>query len=224
MSVHEGHRARMKKRFLENGAAGFEDHNLLELLLFYAQPRQSTNETAHLLLDTFGGLDRVFNASPEELMTVKGVKENAAGLICLVREICMRKRLAKEAPGLILSSVDAMVDYLVPRFMNCREEIVLLVCLDAKMKLLDCRQIGSGGLTSAHFSVRKIAQTALMHNAKYVVLSHNHTSGIALPSDADKRVTLQVRDTLAMMDIVLADHIIVAGEDFVSLSDDRFLA
>ena len=221
--MHEGHRSRMKKRFLENGLEGFDDHNVLELLLFYAQPRQDTNATAHRLMNAFGSLDGVFEAPPEALMSVKGVGENAATLIRLVPEAARRYRIAKEAPGDILSSAAAAGRFLIPFFLNCTEETVYLVCLDAKLKVIDCRLLSTGGTTSASVSIRQIVSTALLQNATSAILAHNHTSGIALPSPEDERVTLQVRDALAMVGVTLADHIIVAGEDFVSLADDGLL-
>lgn len=223
MSEHEGHRQRMKQRFLRHGLENFDDHNILELLLFYALPRQDTNLIAHRLMDTFGTLDGVFSASPEELMTVGGVKENAAVLIRLVGEAGRRYLIAREETGSILSSVEKSGAYLIPRFMHCRNETVYLVCLDAKYQVLDCCMICEGGLTSARLDLRQIVQTALMKNARYAILAHNHTSGIALPSPEDRAATLKVRDALAVVEVDLVDHIIVAGTDFVSLADDGLL-
>ena len=220
MSVHEGHRERLRQRFLQVGLQGFEDHTALELLLFYAQPRRDVNETAHLLLNSFGSLERVFSATPEELMTVKGVRKNTAVLLRLVSELAQRSLLAEQAPRAVLDSPEAVGRYLLPRFMNCRSETVLLLCLDATLRAVDCRAVGSGDLTSAHLSVRQIVQQALLHDARYAVLAHNHPGGYALPSEEDKAATLRVRDALRQVEVELVDHIIVAGDDFVSLADD----
>ncbi len=223
MGEHDGHRARLKKRFLRCGLDGFEDHNVLELLLFYAQPRQDTNVIAHRLMETFGTLDAVFDAAPEELMRVKGVGEGAAVLLRLVPAAARRYRMAREEAGSILINSDAAGRYLIPRFLDSREERVYLVCLDAKLKVLDCRQISSGGTTSAHIDMRRVVQTALNQNASAAILAHNHTSGIALPSPEDITATQNVREALSFIGVSLIDHIIVAGEDFVSLSDDGVL-
>ncbi len=223
MADHSGHRKRMRERFLRHGLDNFKDHEILELLLFYAQPRMDMNETAHALLETFGSLDAVFEATPEALMTVPGIGESAAALIRLIPAAARRYRMAKEERGVILATSEEAGRYLIPRFMNCREETVYLVCLDAKLKVLDCRQVGSGSTVSVPFRLRKIVEVALMHNATAVILAHNHTSGIALPSKEDEITTLRVRDVLAEVGVVLYDHIIVAGEDFVSLSDDGLL-
>lgn len=223
MGAHDGHRKRMKDRFLREGLGGFDDHNVLELLLFYALPRKDTNLIAHRLMETFGSLDAVFEAPPEALVQVAGMGENAATLLHLVPEAARRYLIAKEARGDVLASAEEAGRYLIPRFINCREETVYLICLDAKLKVLDCRRIGAGGPTAAPISIRQIVETALMKNATAVILAHNHTSGIALPSPEDKAATLQVRDALALVGITLADHIVVAGEDFVSMADDGLL-
>ena len=222
MAGHEGHRDRMKKRFLRFGLDAFDDHNVLELLLFYAQPRQDTNETAHLLMESFGSLERVFSASPEELMAVKGVKENAACLIRLVKEIGRRCAMEESVPGVVLSDASSAGRFFLPRFMNCRNETVQAAFLNAGLKVLDCRQVGEGGLTSTGFSTRRIAQLAMSLDAQYVILAHNHTSDIALPSPEDRAATRYLRDALKMVDVELLDHIVVAGDDFVSLRDDGF--
>ena len=223
MGEHDGHRQRMRQRFIKHGLDSFEDHNILELLLFYAQPRRDTNGLAHRLMDAFGSLAGVFEATPEELMTVEGMGESAAALISLVPAAAKRYLMSREETGRILNTVEDVGRYLVPRFMSCRTEVVYLLCLDAKLMVLDCAMVGSGGITSARLDVRHIVQTALMRNAKYAVLAHNHVSGIALPSREDREATDLVRRALAIVDVELIDHIIVAGDDFVSLADDGYL-
>ncbi len=223
MGQHEGHRMRMKRRFLRHGLENFDDHNVLELLLFFAIPRQDTNLLAHRLMETFGSLDGVFEAEPEALMAVEGIGENAAALIRLVPEAARRYLVVKSEAGHILNDSEATGHYFLPRFINCRNETVYLACLDAKMEVLDCREIGSGSVNSAHIDVRSIVQTALRKNASAVILAHNHTSGIALPSREDEMATLQLQKALELVGVSLVDHIIVAGDDFVSLADNGLL-
>lgn len=220
----EGHRDRMRRRFLRHGLDNFDDHNVLELLLFFAIPRRDTNALAHRLIDRFGSLSGVFEADPQALMTVEGVGEKTAALLHLVPEAARRYLMDKTEPGIILTTSDAVGKYFLPRFMNCRDERVYMACLDAKLKVIHCREIGVAGSTvSARFDVRTVVQTALLQNASAVVLAHNHTSGIALPSVEDEEATRQVRQALAMVGISLIDHIIVAGDDFVSLADNGLL-
>lgn len=222
MNEHSGHRKRMRERFLSHGLDNFDDHNVLELLLFYALPRQDTNALAHRLMERFGSLDAVLDATVEELTAVEGMGPSAAALLKLVLGVGRRYQICKNEPGKILSSTVAVGQYLVPRFLGQRDETVLLLCLDAKMKLLCCREVGQGDVSCARLNLRRVMETALGQNAAAVILAHNHISGIALPSPEDLNTTAQVYQLLRQVNVVLQDHIIVAGDDFISLKDDGF--
>ena len=222
--MHEGHRARVKKRFLEEGLDHFSDIQALELLLFYAIPRADTNPIAHRLLDHFGSLSQVLEANPEELKKISGVGENGALLLNLIPQMgrfYMTDRAS--APG-VLTTLEQCAQYLMPRFFGRKLETVFLLCLDAKCKVLCCREVGEGGTNSAGISIRRVVETALGVNASSVVLAHNHPSGVALPSPEDIQTTRRVAMALQAVEIVLVDHIIVADDDYVSIaqSDERF--
>ena len=222
MNEHSGHRRRMRERFLSHGLDNFDDHNVLELLLFYALPRQDTNRLAHRLMEHFGSLDAVLDATVEELTAVEGVGPGAAVLLKLVPDVGRRYQIRKNEPGRILSDTEAVGRYLVPRFLGQRDEVALLVCLDAKLKVLCCREVGRGDVSSARLNLRRVVETALGQNAAAVILAHNHVSGIALPSSEDLNTTTQVYQLLRQVNVILQDHIIVAGDDFISLRDDGF--
>ena len=222
--MHEGHRARVKKRFLEEGLDHFSDIQALELLLFYAIPRADTNPIAHRLLEHFGSLSQVLEANPEELKKISGVGENGALLLNLIPQMgrfYMTDRAS--APG-VLTTLEQCAQYLMPRFFGRKLETVFLLCLDAKCKVLCCREVGEGGTNSAGISIRRVVETALGVNASSVVLAHNHPSGVALPSPEDIQTTRRVAMALQAVEIVLVDHIIVADDDYVSIaqSDERF--
>ena len=222
--MHEGHRARVKKRFLEEGLDHFSDIQALELLLFYAIPRADTNPIAHRLLEHFGSLSQVLEANPEELKKISGVGENGALLLNLIPQMgrfYMTDRAS--APG-VLTTLEQCAQYLMPRFFGRKLETVFLLCLDAKCKVLCCREVGEGGTNSTGISIRRVVETALGVNATSVVLAHNHPSGVALPSPEDIQTTRRVAMALQAVEIVLVDHIIVADDDYVSIaqSDERF--
>lgn len=224
MSMHDGHRERMKKRFLSEGLDNFTDVQVLELLLFYAIPQRDTNPIAHELIDRFGSLSQVFSASVEELQKVNGIKQNAATLIQLVPEVVRFIGVDEIMNTKILPTIESCGEYL-KRFLSHRKnETVFLLCLDSKCKVLCCKEIGEGSVNSASISIRKIVETALSVNASSVVLAHNHPSGIALPSAEDVQTSMRAARALGMVDIALADHIIVADDDYVSLvqSGHRF--
>jgi len=171
MEEHDGHRERMRARFLKYGLDNFDDHNVLELLLFYALPRVDTNAIAHRLLERFGSLDGVFDAAEADLAGVPGMGPQAAALIRLVPAIACRYLTAKAEPGDILADSRAAGKYLIPRFVGKRNETVLLVCLDAKLKALGCTDMGSGGANCVQLNIRRVVQTALAQNASAVILA-----------------------------------------------------
>ena len=218
MSMHDGHRDRMKKRFLEEGLDHFTEVQVLELLLFFCIPRKDTNPVAHELLDRFGNLAQVMDASVEDLAKVPGMGGNAALFLRLVTEAGRYYQVNKATQTRVLPTMESCAEYLVSHFYGRTLETVFLLCLDAKCKVLCCKEVGEGGVNSTGISVRKIVETALGVHASTVVLAHNHPSGVAIPSAEDVQTTKRIAMALDAVDVVLADHIIVADGDYVSLA------
>ena len=216
-SLHGGHRDRMKKRFLHQGLDGFTDIQALELLLFYSIPRQDTNTIAHRLLQHFGSLSQVLEAPAEELMQVGGIKEHSAVLLNLINQMGRFYLVDKAQRERVLPTIEDCARYLQPYFYGRMRETVFLLCLDAKCKALCCKEVGEGSINSAGISVRRIVETALREGATTVVLAHNHPSGIAIPSPEDIQTTRRVAAALQSVEIHLADHIVVADDDYVSM-------
>ncbi|MBE6886979.1 MAG: DNA repair protein RadC [Ruminococcaceae bacterium] len=219
MNLHEGHRQRLKDRFLKSGLADFEDHNVLELLLFFSVPRSDTNEIGHRLLKKFGSLSNVFEAPIDELCKVEGIGIHSATLIKLIPELCNIYHVDKTENITVVNSTNIAGRYFVPRFMGKTVEEVHIMLLDDKKKVIKCEMISKGTVNASAVSVRKIAAEALNNNATGVVLAHNHPGGIALPSGNDIIVTKRIYKALKLMDIQLCDHIVVADGDFVSMLD-----
>lgn len=215
--IHKGHRLRLKNRFLEQGLDGFTDVQVLELLLFYAVPQKDTNGLAHTLINTFGSLSQVLEANVEDLKKVPGISDHSATLLSLVTQLARYYQVDCAGRTKQLTTLDACGEYLVPRFFGRGQETVFLLCLDAKCKVLDCREVGEGSVNCASISIRKIVETALKLNATTVVLAHNHPSGIALPSDEDVQTTRRIFAALEAVDVYLADHFVVADGDYVSM-------
>lgn len=221
MSIHAGHRQRLKERFLKEGLDNFEEHQVLELLLFYGIPQRDTNEIAHELIRKFGSLSKVLEATPEELAEVKYVGDNVTTLFRLITEVARYYQVNCAMREEILPTIDACGRYLVPFFHGRQNETVFLLCLDAKCKVLACEKVGEGGVNSAGIPVRKIVEMALKANATSVILAHNHPSGLAIPSGEDIQTTRRVALALDAVEIGLVDHIIVADSDWVSLSQSE---
>lgn len=218
-SIHSGHRQRAKEEFLARGLAGLADHRVLELVLFYAIPQGDVNPLAHRLAERFGSLSGVLNAPYEELVSVKGVGPNTAALIKLIPAVSARYLEQCGQFGGELVSPWQFQELLMPLFLGARNEMVYLVCMDGKNKLLTCRKLGEGITDSVTITGRKVLEVALAANASKVVLAHNHVSGIAMYSAADVTTTREVARLLAQVSIELVDHFVVANDDMVSMRE-----
>ncbi len=223
MAVHDGHRSRRKEQFRTHGLDAFADHEVLELLLYYAVPRADTNPIAHRLMDRFGTLDAVFSASADELQEVEGIGEHAATLLALIAPLCRRVRTAPQRGARSLASAERAGAYFTDLFFGVKHEELYEACLDGKGKLLACYRIAEGGVSAVNLNLRRIVENAIHAHASAVILAHNHPSGVALPSPDDNTTTLMVYDALRTVEIALIDHIIVADGDFVSLRDNGLL-
>ena len=221
MSIHNGHRQRLKERFVKEGLDNFQQNQVLELLLLYCIPRRDTNEIAHNLLERFGSLSGVVEATVDELKKVPGMGENAAVFLSLLNAFSRYYQVNRVSDAVFLSTVEQCAQYLIPMFAGRRNETVFLLCLDAKCKVICCREVGEGGVNSAAVPIRRIVEMALKVGACTAVLAHNHPSGVAIPSEDDIHTTRQLEQALRAVDIILLDHIIVADNDWISLYDSR---
>ena len=224
MGIHDGHREKMRQRFMTGGLDAFADHEILELLLYYAIPRRDTNTIAHALMERYGSLPAVLAAPMEDLKRTEGIGESAAVLLHLVPQVCRRARLAQVGEDQVLNSSERAGAYLLECFDGESREVIYQLCLDRKGKLLACKRLGEGSVASADLDVRRLVENAILTGASAVILAHNHPSGVALPSDGDYTATMRVRAALNAIGIELADHIIVADGDFVSMADSGYLS
>lgn len=221
---HSGHRQRMKERFLKDGNFdSFSDVNILEMLLFYAIPMKDTNPIAHALLDKFGSLDCVFNASYDSILSVPGVTPNAASLISMVPSLTkVYFDCATSQTDSITSSAQAS-QYLIPKFIGLTHETLYLIALNKRGKILKFALISSGNASSTDSDIRKIVSILLDCKATAAIISHNHPNGLCVPSKNDHSVTYEISRVLSSVDIRLVDHIIISGKEYFSLaSNSRF--
>ena len=216
---HDGHRQRMKNRFLSNGLEGFSGHEVLELLLYYALPYKDTNGLGHQLEDDFGGLLNVLDADYADLIKVPGVTPHVATLIHLCGCLCQRYQREQTSQIRQLYSTEQLCRYVAPWFAGEREESVVLISLDNKYKLLNATRVFRGSVNSAEMNVRLAVQQALRDNATKVVLAHNHPGGFAIPSRTDAETTAHFAQALSLVDVRLIDHVVVADGECVSMAE-----
>lgn len=219
---HAGHRTKLKKRFLNEGLDHFEDHNVLELILFYAIPRRDTNEIAHALLKRFGTFSRVLEASVEELCEVEGVGEYAAVFLKTYPQVAKRYFKSRFRPAKKLPRYQDMGQDLVLHFAGQENEQLLAIFYNNSLSYSGEEVIHTGNVNSISFSFRKICDAAVHHNASYVVLAHNHPHGRPIASGEDLDTTSRLKKFLLEMNVVLVDHFIVAEGHYSSMLGDDY--
>ncbi len=217
-NIHAGHRDRIKRRFLEEGAESLDDYTLLELLLFFGIPFKDTRESALALIDRFGSAAGVFDASIEELVDVRGIGENAAILIKLIPSLCRRYIDEKtNISGECYDNIEKLGRYLVGRYTFETSEKVLLLCLDNSYRLIYEHVVCNGSVNSARVSGEELCAVAREAGASAVVLSHNHPRGIAVPSSDDIDTTSSLMSMFESIGIPMLEHIIVAGDEYTPI-------
>ncbi len=216
---HKNHRQRVRETIRKTGIEGMQDHNLLEFLLFYSVPRKDTNELAHRLISAFGSLNRVFDASYEQLLEIEGMGESSALLISSIPSICRRYAEGAVSGKVNLSEPEDAKEYAIKKYYgNNKTEIFYMLCLDATGNLINCCKLGEGASDSVVFEKRAVLENAFRNNADKVIFIHNHPNGVAAPSRNDLSMTTELSSMLRSIGIRLADHIIVADSSAISLS------
>ncbi len=219
MGIHDGHREKMRRRFLETGLEGFADHEALELLLYYAIPRRG-HQPHRPRPDGAVRLPLRRAERPGGGSGEGGGHRGERGHPAVPGLPLSRKaRIADASQETILNSSERAGAYLLERFAGERRELVFLLCLDRKGRLLACKRLAEGDVASADLNIRKVVEMALLTSASAVILAHNHPSGVAVPSSSDEAATRQVAEALRTIGVRLVDHIVVADRDFVSMAD-----
>lgn len=220
---HAGHRERMKAEFLARGLEGWPDHRVLELLLFYTIPQGDVNDLAHELVERFGSLAGVLDASVEELKKVKGVGDHTAIFLRMLPAVLGRYQGARTRLSAIINSPEEAYAWLEPYFFGARNEMVYVLCLDGKRQVLGVRKVAEGSIELAEVNTRRIAEEAIGLRAAQIYVAHNHVSNLAIPSQADWLTTDTLRGALSPIGIELIDHLVFVDGDMVSLKDSEHL-
>lgn len=223
MADHTGHRQRMKTEFLSRGLEGWPDHRVLELLLFYAVPQGDVNGLAHELVERFGSLAGVLDASVEELRKVKGVGEHTAVLLRMLPALLGRYQASRTRLSDVINSPEDAYPWLEPYFFGARNEMVYVLCLDGKRQVLGVRKAAEGSIQMAEMNARRIAEEAMGLRSARIYVVHNHVSNLAVPSQADWLATDTLRAILAPIGIELIDHLVFVDGDMVAMSQSRRL-
>ena len=217
---HSGHRNRLREKYIEHGIEALAPHEVIEMLLFNAVPYRNTNDIAKILLDRFGSLSAVFDASIEQLMNA-GLTKNQAAFLKMIPDVTRLYAMDRYDNPSKIVDFEKLPSYIINLFIGYEnEERVILLLLDKKMKELYCGVVAEGTFNNAAISIRKIISLALNYGAVAAVLAHNHPSGFALPSQSDYKTTIKIRDSLSNIGVDLIDHYVVADGDCVSMHEN----
>ena len=211
---HTNHRKRLRKRFLNEGIDNFEDHNVLELLLFFSIPRRDTNEIAHALLEKFGSLSNVFTASVDQLCTVKGIGESSAVLIKMIPQIWKKFAVENYLASNCIADIESSGEYLTKLFIGAESEQCYMLIFNEKGKMTNTVEVDTGDVSSVYFSPRILMDIAVKYGASSFILSHNHLTGSTEPSTQDIMLTRRLCEVFDIMGIPMRAHIIVSGSEY----------
>ncbi|MCH5151740.1 MAG: RadC family protein [Clostridiales bacterium] len=219
---NQGHRARLRARMQKEGLSSFQDHEVLELLLFQYLPYKDTNKIAHNLLNNFGGFAGVLNASPQQLMTVEGISEVTACNLAVLKEVFRRYKLS-DSQKISLKGLSSIILYARRLIADSYKERLVAVYVDGATNFLYQEEFTSENVDNVNIDCKKLVATATRVNAAGVVIFHCHVSGPCQPSDADCHFTEKLYFALASINIVLLEHMIfnAAGEYYSFFSEGK---
>ncbi|MFZ5774635.1 MAG: RadC family protein [Thermodesulfobacteriota bacterium] len=216
----EGHRQRLRDRFLDHGLDGFTDAEVLELLLTLGTPRKDCKETARTALVRFGTLARALDASQAELEEIEGIGPKNGFALRLVQGVARRYLKQRLVQKEYLRSSAEVADYLVHAMRGLTREVMMAVLLDSSYAVIDTVRVAEGTLASSIVYPRELIRLAIEHHAAAVVIAHNHPSGSLASSAADRNLTRHLYIALAFCGIDLLDHLIIgAAEKPYSFAD-----
>lgn len=216
-NIHEEHRERVRQKVLQHGLDTLTDYEMLEYLLFFAIPRRDTSPLAHALINHFGGFAQVLDATEEELLGMQGVGPATARMLTSYVAVNRRYMQCKARGNRLLDTTEKQAACLLPLFHGVRDEQVYLLALDDRYRLLRAAKLAEGTVNTVLIDAQKAASVAMRAGATNVVLAHNHPGGCELPTADDLIATGTVMQKLDVLGILLLDHIIVAGGEYMSL-------
>ncbi len=221
--MHEGHRRRLTDRFLSEGLEGFEEHEILEFLLFYAIPRVDTNAIAHRLIKTFGSLAAVLEADPKDLERVSGIGPKAAAYLCMFPEAFRAYERSKLGKKPAFRCIEDACKYARALLFGKPFEQFYVIWLGTQNRVIHHERLSEGSVSESPVYLSRLAAKALRHHAVKCVIAHNHPGGSVAPSQADIETTHSILNTLALLGIELVDHIIVSGNETFSFQADSLM-
>lgn len=221
--MNDGHRARLREKYLKGGINGFLDYEILELFLTYASPRKDCKLKAKELLEKFKTLEGVFNAPKDKFLEIEDIGDASYILMKLFKDI--QKYIYKEDKlrGKKISSTETLLEYLQYDMANSEIELFKIIFLDTQNVFINEKTLFVGTIDKSYIYPRELVKEVFEHNAKSVIFAHNHPSGNLNPSKADISFTNSMRALLKELEINLLDHIIVGTGGYYSFLEENLL-
>ena len=225
MKNNEGHRERLRNRFLMSGLSGFQDYEILELLLTYVIVRKDCKAMAKGLLEKYGDLYTLLKQSPEELGKInKYITERTAIFFKVLFSIIERQLYLKiHNEKITISSNLQLLDYLKFSLLNREIEVFKVLFLNTQNELLKEEELFKGTIDRSTVYIRELIKKILNYNAKSVILVHNHPAGSLKPSQSDIALTKKVKEIFEGIEIRLLDHIIISEKGYFSFLEGGIL-
>jgi len=220
----EGHRGRLRDKFIKSSVSGFHDYEIIELLLTLGTPRKDCKQQAKEAIRKLKTLRGVLEASTDELQKIKGIGPHNVFGIKLFQEIS--ERYLKEriiGKKIQLKSSKKVYDYLFQSMRKDKKEIFKVMFLDGKNRLIEAEDLFEGSLTSSVVYPREIMKKAIKYNAAGLIFVHNHPSGDPYPSLSDKDITKELVFAGNLMQIKVLDHIIIGDNKYFSFADEGLI-
>ena len=218
-----GHRKRLREKFLESGIGGFQDYEVIELLLTLGSPRRDCKPQAKAAIKKFKTLRGVLEASSDELQQIKGIGPHNAFGIKLVQEVARKFLKDKIVDKPVCSSAQDIFDYLYHSMRDRRKELFKVIFLDGQHRITDTADLFEGTVTKSAVSPREVMESALKQNAASLIFAHNHPSGNPEPSRNDKDITRDLVYAAATMQIKVLDHVIIGDNSFFSFAAEGLI-
>lgn len=221
-NIHKGHRARMRQRFMETGFNGFSQHQIVEMLLFYCCPRIDTNAMAHTLINRFGSLSGIIDASPDELMSITGINDNAVALFKMLPQ-CMQLYYSSRTEKESFDNTQKLIELFSSCYIGVTTEQFRVACFDNDLRLICNKIVCDGSPSFSPINLRRLTEIVFEAKSSYIAISHNHPCGSPYPSTDDIFATRRIMHAMSDMGITLLDHIIVGASLTVSLRDSAMI-
>ncbi len=215
---------RPREKMLQKGPAALTDAELLAILISSGTKERSALDLARDMLELAGNnLREMGRLNVLELQKIKGIGEARAVTICAAMELGRRRQVSEGMERVAVNKSKEAAHILMPLLQDLNHEVCCVLYLNHACRLLRHELISSGGITSTIVDTRMILKNCLLYNASQIIIAHNHPSGSKKPSDADKQLTAKLLEAAALMDITLRDHLIIAGHEYVSMSDEGMM-